>query len=290
MTTPFTTDFIHWQRDGNLCIQKVTVMSRWKVSSWGFLQMRAFLPFRLTSGSTTSRVLGMSGAIFIGNKSFKRRTRGRRNVGQMKQQSSNGHASHDDVIKWKHFPRYWSFVRGIHCHRWIPRTKASDAELRCFLWSAPEKRLSDQSWGRCLRRHRAHYDVTVMASQIISRWSGLFDIKPLPEPMLACDLTLWDTLQWNINRNTKIFIQENACEMASIFSGLNTLTHWDRVTHICVSNLAIIGSDNGLSPGRRQAIIWTSYGILLIGPLGRNFSEILIEIQTFSFIIMHLKI
>ena len=54
------------------------------------------------------------------------------------------------------------------------------------------------------------------------------------------------------------------------------LTHWGRVTHICVSNLAIIGSDNGLSPGRRQAIIWTNAGILSIGPFGTNFSEILI--------------
>ena len=56
------------------------------------------------------------------------------------------------------------------------------------------------------------------------------------------------------------------------------LTHWGRVTHICVSKLNIIGSDNGLSPGRRQAIIWTNDGILLIAPLGTNFSEILIEI------------
>ena len=60
------------------------------------------------------------------------------------------------------------------------------------------------------------------------------------------------------------------------------LTHWGRVTHKCVDNLIIIGSDNGLSPGRRQAIIWTNAGILLIGPLGTNFSEILIEILTFS--------
>ena len=66
------------------------------------------------------------------------------------------------------------------------------------------------------------------------------------------------------------------------------LTHWGRVTHIC--NLAIIGSDNGLSPGRRQAIIWTNDGILLIGPLGTNFSEILIAIETFSCKKMHLKI
>ena len=61
------------------------------------------------------------------------------------------------------------------------------------------------------------------------------------------------------------------------------LTHWGRVTHICISKLTIIGSVNGLSPGRRQAIIWTNAGILLIGPLGTNLSEILIEIYTFSF-------
>ena len=68
-----------------------------------------------------------------------------------------------------------------------------------------------------------------------------------------------------------------------------SLTHWGRVTHICVSWLTIIGSDNGLSPGRRQAIIWTNDGILFIGPKGTNFSEILIGIQTFSFKKMHLK-
>ena len=61
------------------------------------------------------------------------------------------------------------------------------------------------------------------------------------------------------------------------------LTHWGQVTHICVRKLTIIGSDNGLSPSRRQAIIWTNAGILLIGPLGANFTEILIEILTFSF-------
>ena len=68
-----------------------------------------------------------------------------------------------------------------------------------------------------------------------------------------------------------------------------SLTHWGRVTHICVSKLSITGSDNGLSPGRRQAIIWTNAGILLIEPLGTKFSEILIEIRTFSFNKMHLK-
>ena len=67
------------------------------------------------------------------------------------------------------------------------------------------------------------------------------------------------------------------------------LTHWGRVTHICVSKFTIIGSDNGLAPGRRQAIIWTNDIILLIIPLGTNFNEILIRNQTFSIKKMHLK-
>ena len=68
------------------------------------------------------------------------------------------------------------------------------------------------------------------------------------------------------------------------------LTHRGRVTHICVSKQTIIGSDNGLSPGRRRAIIWTNAGLLLIANFGTNFSEILSEILTFSFKKMHLKV
>ena len=55
------------------------------------------------------------------------------------------------------------------------------------------------------------------------------------------------------------------------------LNHWGLVTHIRVSKLTIIGSDNGLLPGRHQAIIWTNDEILLIGPLGTHF-----RIHTFS--------
>ena len=59
--------------------------------------------------------------------------------------------------------------------------------------------------------------------------------------------------------------------------------------HRCIGNLTINGSDNGLLPSRRQAIIWIDAGILLIGPIGTNFSEILIEIDTFSFKKMYLE-
>ena len=65
--------------------------------------------------------------------------------------------------------------------------------------------------------------------------------------------------------------------------------HWGWVTHICVSKLTIIVSDNGLLPGRRQAIIWTNAGILSIGPLGTNFSEIWTQIQNFLLMKKHLK-
>ena len=68
-----------------------------------------------------------------------------------------------------------------------------------------------------------------------------------------------------------------------------SLTHWGRVMHICIAYLTIIATDNGLSPSRRQAIIWTNASILLIRPLGTNFSEILIEIYKFPFKKMHLK-
>ena len=62
------------------------------------------------------------------------------------------------------------------------------------------------------------------------------------------------------------------------------------MTHIYISDLTSIGSDNSLSPGRRQAITWTNAGILLIVPLATNFSENSIEILAFSFTKMRLKV
>ena len=100
---------------------------------------------------------------------------------------------------------------------------------------------------------------------------------------------------WNLVRNSCILIQGNAFDLKmsgkrqQFCLGLNVLTHWGRVTHICVSKLTVIGSDNGLSPDRRQAINWTNAGILLIRTIGTNFSEILSEIHTFSLKKMHFK-
>ena len=74
------------------------------------------------------------------------------------------------------------------------------------------------------------------------------------------------------------------------FCLMNNLQLNEAASHIYASvNQTIIGLDNGLSPDCRQAIIWTTTGTLSIGPLGINFSEILMEIQTFSFKKMHLN-
>ena len=114
----------------------------------------------------------------------------------------------------------------------------------------------------------------------------------------TCDAK--DIYPWNEFKNEKnktILLQshyQGANELMYVehfawWHSYTSLTHWGRATHICVGKLTIIGSDNGLSPGRRQAIIWTIAGILLIGPFGTNFSEILIGFQIFSLKEMHLK-
>ena len=59
--------------------------------------------------------------------------------------------------------------------------------------------------------------------------------------------------------------------------------------HICISKLIIIGSDNGLSPSRRQVIIWTSEGMLLIWQFDTKFNELLMEMDVFSFERMQLN-
>ena len=75
----------------------------------------------------------------------------------------NANISHDDVIKWKHFPRYWPFVRGIHRSPVNYPTKANDAELWYFIliYALTNVWINTRDAGD-LRRHRTHYDVTVM--------------------------------------------------------------------------------------------------------------------------------
>ena len=99
-----------------------------------------------------------------------------------------------------------------------------------------------------------------------------------------------------LSRKRTIYVRRQTCSIKEINDLLAStehdfsmvLIHWGRLTHICVSNQTNIGSDNGLSPGRRQTIVWNNAGLLL-NTFETNFGEILIEIHTFSFMKKHLK-
>ena len=136
-------------------------------------------------------------------------------------------------------------------------------------WSRADSRFALSQWG------------TALLCNGVSHWLGA-----------SLESALWSIISKNISTTvcSIMFLSGVApralvCEYLPIF-----LTHSGGVMHICVSQQTIIGSENGLSPGRCQAIIWTYAGILLIGTLGTNFSEILIEVRIFSFKKMGLKV
>ena len=105
-------------------------------------------------------------------------------------------------------------------------------------------------------------------------------VKKRPQEFYAFYKRNWSNIR-HVN-GLNVIISDAAAKFTNdiITYNLNSLRP-SRMTLICVEKRTIIGSDNGLSPGRRQAIIWTNAGIFLFGPLGSNFSEILIEIDTF---------
>ena len=144
--------------------------------------------------------------------------------------------SHDDVIKWKHFPRYWPFVRRIHRS---PVNSPHKGQWRGALifslicvwingW-VNNREVGD------MRRYRAHYDVTVMTWIIWRRdTNGINDLvyhlilwwlvaySTLSNSM---SLSIWTlvTIKKNIAKNMKFHFQENAqenviCKMVAIFS------------------------------------------------------------------------
>ena len=97
--------------------------------------------------------------------------------------------THDDVIKWEHFPCYWPFVRGIHRSRWNPHTKASDvrgALMFSLICAWIDDWVDNREVGD-LRRHRGHNDVTVMPSPSFhpQRWPVLNNRPRYPTPATA---------------------------------------------------------------------------------------------------------
>ena len=155
---------------------------------------------------------------------------------------------------------------------WIPLTKASDAEFFYVLFV-----LHLNKW---LNKHSKHRwfqtpsrsscdDVTVMRCPTPNRRQGINNHQIRIMCMLSLNLLYFIITRCNISR-ASIFLEiskDILNDYLSLLIGSTILTHWGRLTHIYVGNLTIICSDNGLSPGRCQAIIWIAAGLLSIGPL-----------------------
>ena len=135
-----------------------------------------------------------------------------------------------------------------------------------------------------------HHEVSLVHSMLIHSFIYCFPLLPLPHncPHQSHGLTASSQGPGYHCKHKRIFNQDKnikfhtgyiyllvcTCFILGAFL-IVYLTHWGRVTRICVNKLTIFGSDNGLSPGRRQTIMWTNVGIFLIGPLGTNFNEII---------------
>ena len=197
-----------------------------------------------------------------------------------------------------HSLHYWSFVRGIH--RWPVNSphKGPVTRKKLLLMASSCVRNSDNpsrdttihmmtsSNGNMFRVTgplRAEFTGHRWIPPHKSQWRGALIFS-----LICAWINGWNNrkagdLRLHRAHYDVTVMQRLYDKIPQIENGEHPLTHWGRVTHICVSKPTTIGSDDGLSPDRRQGIIWTNAGLLLVGPWGTNFSEIFIEILTFSF-------
>ena len=152
---------------------------------------------------------------------------------------------HGDVIKWKYLPRYWPFVRGIHRSPVdFPHKGQWRGALMFSLICACTNGWANNRDAGYLRRHRAHYDVTVMnisnnMCSLISHISQIFNIlRSRQNGRPFADDIFKYFLKWK-----PFNFEQNFIEIFSLQSNRQYLS---------------IGSVNGLAPNRRQAIIWSN--------------------------------
>ena len=129
---------------------------------------------------------------------------------------------HDDVIKWKNFPRYWPF-KG---HRWTPLTKTSDAGLWCLICVWMNGSVNNREAGD-LRRHRAHYDVTVMTTIDLDRYEAFQRNAIVWIAGLAHKNTItlqWQWARWRLKSPASRIIGSTVLEQ--IKENIKTPCHW----------------------------------------------------------------
>ena len=154
--------------------------------------------------------------------------------------------SHDDVIKWKHFPRYWPFVVA---HR-FPTQRSVTRSFDIFFDLRLNKRLSKQSWG---------WWFETLSFPLWRQYNDSYT------PGGCCYMGYPPRMYLNTLRP-----RQNGRHFADdIFNCifLNENFWISNISLKCVpygliEKYVIVGSDNGLAPNKRQAIIWSNGGLV----------------------------
>ena len=169
-------------------------------------------------------------------------------------------SKHDDIIKWKHFPRYWPFVRGIHRSPVNSPHKGQwrGALMFSFICAWINRWVNNREAGD-LRRYRAHYIVIVMNNRQRNSY-GIFIWRDDENwPLSAMNVSLWN-IKWTIAFSVFGFVCElmGAGDAYYIYIYIYVYIYIYIYIYLYIyMHSTIIGSGNSLSPFRHQAIMWT---------------------------------
>ena len=133
---------------------------------------------------------------------------------------------HDDVINWKHFPRYWPFLRGIP---WSPvnfphKSQWHGALMFCLICVWINGWVNNREAGE-LRRHHAHYDVTVMV--IPPRRVNIFFLKHMIHTAIFCQLRVYHNYQNTMSPANQVWTGEQ-WKLSAHFSILHSNTYCNK--------------------------------------------------------------
>ena len=141
--------------------------------------------------------------------------------------------------------------------------------------------------------------VTLPTSATVPSWRA--KVETMADAMTPCLASASAATVLTLQNKRVIACKGEGCQFAIVANDWKCCTYtsskinrrvkgFNSLTHLCLGKLTNISSDNGLSPGRRQAFLWTNTGLLAIGPLWTHFSEFSIKIQRFSLQKMHVQI
>ena len=150
---------------------------------------------------------------------------------------------HDDVIKWKHFPRYWPFVRGIHRG---PVNSPHRGQWRgAFMFSLIcvwiNGWVNNREAGD-LRRYLAHYDVIVMGRKV--------HVNDVGNTFSQCPKTVSHTVEWQIENGAGVSISsfESYRIMTDVSTAVTLFKYEHHILYMSATNVRKIWiTNNGMT-------------------------------------------